>query len=95
MKKVVFYTLANGRKPIFEYIRNLPVKQAEKIVFVLDLIETIEAVPRKFLKKLIGTDGIWEVRVRLGGNIFRLLGFLDGDNLRHPDLGRICYDTNS
>jgi phage-related protein len=24
---------------------------------------------------------LWEVRVQLGGNIFRLLGFIEGDNL--------------
>ncbi len=33
------------------------------------------------LIKLVDTDGIWEVRVQVGGNIFRLLGFLDGGNL--------------
>ncbi|MDX8392818.1 MAG: type II toxin-antitoxin system RelE/ParE family toxin, partial [Mariprofundaceae bacterium] len=27
------------------------------------------------------TDDIWEVRVQVGNNIFRLLGFLDGGNL--------------
>ena len=56
-------------------------KQAEKVVFVLDLIETAEVVPRKFFTKLTATDGIGEVRVRLGNNIFRLLGFLDGGEL--------------
>ncbi len=48
---------------------------------MLNLLETIEVVPRKFLKKLTASGGIWEVRVRLGNNIFRLLGFLDGDEL--------------
>ncbi len=40
---------------------------------------------QKFLnnisKKLVNTDDIWEVRVQVGKNIFRLLGFFDGDNL--------------
>ena len=81
MKKIVFYKLENGKKPVFEYIRTLSGKQAEKVVFVLDLIETVEVVPRKFFKKMTASDGIWEVRVRLGNNIFRLLGFLDGDEL--------------
>jgi phage-related protein len=26
---------------------------------------------------LVSTDGIWEVRIQFGGNIFRLLGFFD------------------
>ncbi len=80
-KTIVFYTLANGRKPVAEYIKSLPSKQAEKVVFVLDLVETFAVVPQKFLKKLKATDGIWEVRVQHGKNIFRLLGFLDGEEL--------------
>jgi len=85
MKTIVFYTLTNDRKPVAEYIKSLPSKQAEKVVFVLDLVETSAVVPQKFLKKLKATDGIWEVRVQHGKNIFRLLEFLDGDELL------ICY----
>ena len=81
MKTIAFYTLTNGMKPVAEYIKSLPSKQAEKVVFVLDLVETSAVVPQKFLKKLKATDGIWEVRVQHGKNIFRLLGFLDGDEL--------------
>ena len=33
------------------------------------------------MKKLTNTNGIWEVRILVSGNIFRLLGFFDGDNL--------------
>jgi len=81
MKRISFYSLANGRKPVAEYIKSLTSSQAEKVVFVLELIETIEIVPTKFLKKLKGTDDLWEVRIRQGRDIFRLLGFLDGDEL--------------
>ena len=64
-----------------EYLDSLSNKQVEKIFFVLDLIETIEIVPRKFLKKLEATNDIWEVRIRHGNNIFRLLGFFEGNEL--------------
>jgi phage-related protein len=37
--------------------------------------------PRKFFKKLEASDSIWEVRVQYGNNIFRLFGFLDGNDL--------------
>ena len=46
-------------------------KQFEKISFVLDLIEQIDIVPRKYFKKLKDTDDIWEVRVQHGNNVFR------------------------
>jgi len=48
---------------------------------VLDLIETIDIVPRKFFKKLESTHDIWEVRIQYAGNIFRLLGFFAGNDL--------------
>jgi len=66
---------------VAEYIKSLPSRQAEKVVFVLELIETAESVPTKFLKKLKGTDDLWEVRIRQGNDIFRLLGFLEGEEL--------------
>jgi len=58
MKTIVFYTLTNGRKPVPEYIKSLSSKQAEKVVFVLDLVETSAVVPQKFLKKLKATGVI-------------------------------------
>ncbi|MGO8766062.1 MAG: type II toxin-antitoxin system RelE/ParE family toxin [Limisphaerales bacterium] len=33
------------------------------------------------MKKLEGTDDLWEVRVEFGGDAFRLLGFLDAGGL--------------
>ncbi|BAZ28188.1 hypothetical protein NIES4074_06190 [Cylindrospermum sp. NIES-4074] len=36
---------------------------------------------RQYLKKLVNTDDIWEVRIQFGNDIFRLLGFFDNDNL--------------
>ncbi|MCG8614751.1 MAG: type II toxin-antitoxin system RelE/ParE family toxin, partial [Desulfobacterales bacterium] len=35
----------------------------------------------KYFKKLVNTDDIWEVRVTVGNNIFRLLGFIQGQEL--------------
>ncbi|OVE77055.1 hypothetical protein BVX97_00050, partial [bacterium E08(2017)] len=32
-------------------------------------------------QKRVNTDDIWEVRVKIGSNIFRLRGFFDGSKL--------------
>jgi phage-related protein len=77
MRKIIFYHFENGKCPIDDFLESLDNKQVEKVFFVLDLIETIDIVPRKFFKKLESNDNIWEVRVQYGNNIFRLLGFLD------------------
>ena len=55
--------------------------QVTKIAWVLKLIREIDHVPAKYFKKLVNTDNIWEVRVDVAKNTFRLLGFFDGNEL--------------
>ena len=38
-------------------------------------------MPRKYFKKLKGTDDIWEIRAQQGNNIFQILSFFDGKDL--------------
>ncbi len=52
MRKIIFYHFENGRCPIDDFLESLDNKQVEKVFFVLDMIETIDIVPRKFLKNL-------------------------------------------
>ena len=81
MRNIQFYRSDNGKCPVEEFLDSLNSKQAQKITWVLQLVEEINVVPQTYLKKLTNTDGIWEVRAQVGGDIFRLLGFFDGDNL--------------
>jgi phage-related protein len=81
MRKIKFYKLETGKCPVEEFFDSLSDKQFEKISFVLDLIEQIDIVPSKYFKKLKGTYDIWEIRVQQGNNIFRVLGFFDGNDL--------------
>ncbi len=81
MRKIIFYRFESGKCPVEDYLESLTNKQVEKVFFVLDLIEKIDFVPRKFFKKLESTDNIWEARIQHGNNIFRLLGFFDGNEL--------------
>lgn len=75
MRKVDFYRTPNGKCLAEEYIDALNGKQAQKVAWVLELIETIDRIPIQYFKKLTNTNEIWEVRIQFGGNIFRLLGF--------------------
>ena len=61
------------------FIDSLNEKQARKILWTLKLVRSIERVPDEFLRKLKGSDDIWEARVKFGNNIFRILGF-NNDN---------------
>ncbi|MBE2222374.1 MAG: type II toxin-antitoxin system RelE/ParE family toxin [Anaerolineae bacterium] len=81
MRQVNFYKTSIGRSPVEEFLNSLTGKQTKKVVWVLKLIEELDPIPRQYFKKLTNTDNIWEVRIQSGSNIFRLLGFFDGDNL--------------
>jgi len=81
MRKINFYRTESGFCPIEEFLDSLTAKQAQKVTWVLQLIEEINVVPVQYFKKLVNTNDIWEVRVQVGNNIFRILGFLDDDCL--------------
>lgn len=52
-----------------------------KLNWTLELIASLERVPSKFLKHIEGTDGIYEIRVKVGSNIFRVFCFFDQGKL--------------
>jgi len=81
MRSVNFYRLPNGRSPVEEFLDSLAGKQAQKVLWVLQLIEELDVIPRQYFKKLVDREGIWEVRIQFGNDIFRLLGFFDGGAL--------------
>jgi len=81
MRTVNFYRLLNGSSPVEEFLDSLSGKQAQKVLWVLQLIEELDAVPRQYFKKLVDSEGIWEIRIQFGSDTFRLLGFFDGGTL--------------
>lgn len=81
MREVIFYKTASGKCPVEEFLDTLTGKQADKVTWTLSLVEELQIVPKQYFKKLTGTDDIWEVRIELGNDIFRLLGFFDRGNL--------------
>ena len=78
MREIFFYRTPAGKNPIDNFLDSLSSKQARKVAWVLNLVEELDIVPRQYFKKMVNTEDIWEVRVRMGSNIFRLLGFFDG-----------------
>ena len=81
MKVIYFYRTESGACPVEELLESLLCKQAQKVAWVLQLIEEFDVVPVQYFKKLVNTDDLWEVRVQIGGNIFRIIGFLDDEQL--------------
>ncbi len=81
MRTIQFYRTPSGHSPVEEFLNSLTVQQARKVTWVLRLLKRLPIIPIQYFKKLVGTNDIWEVRVQFGGNIFRLLGFFDKENV--------------
>ena len=52
-----------------------------KIIWTFDLIEDLERVPEIYLKHIEETDGLYEIRVQHGSDIFRIFCFFDKGQL--------------
>jgi phage-related protein len=81
MRTIKFYRTETGNCPVEDFLETLSDKQMEKVSWTLRAVRDMHHVPTQYLKKLKSTDNIWEVRITLGNNTFRLLGFYDGSNL--------------
>jgi len=78
VREIKFFVSEQGRNPVEEFLDSLSPRRAQKVTWVMRLVEDLKVVPRKFFKKMTGTDDIWEIRIEFESNIFRVLGFFDG-----------------
>jgi len=81
MRTIEFYKTLSGTSPVQNFLDSLSDKQVEKVLWVLKLVKELDKVPATYFKKLVNTDGIWEVRVIFSGDIFRILGFIQTNSL--------------
>ncbi len=65
----------------WDFYNSQSIKVQGKVDFVIGLVRTLRIVPEKFLKHLEGTDGLYEMRIKVGSNIFRVFCFFDEGNL--------------
>jgi phage-related protein len=52
-----------------------------KIEWTLNLVRITQYIPEKYFKHLEGTKGLYEIRVEVESNIFRIFSFFDKGNL--------------
>ena len=72
IRNVVFY------KDYFKaFFSNRREKVHKKIIWTLELIQELDKVPETYLKHLENTDGLYEIRIQQGNDIFRLFCFFD------------------
>lgn len=76
IRKIVYY-----QGHFHEFYEAQTEKVKEKIDYVLFLVTVAERVPTKFFKHLTGTDGLYEIRIEYGSNIYRLFCCFDEGRL--------------
>ena len=75
-RTVVFYK---------NYFQDFFSKQREKvkakIIWTIELVEELQRVPETYLKHIENTEGLYEIRVQSGSDIFRIFCFFDDGKL--------------
>ena len=64
-----------------DFLAKQPQKVQDKIFKVIEAVETLDRIPTNYLKMIVGTNGLYEARIQLGSNIWRVFCFFDGDRL--------------
>lgn len=64
-----------------DFLTKQPIKVQDKIFKILEAIETPERIPTNYLKYLVGTNGLYEARIQLGNDIWRIFCFFDNGQL--------------
>ena len=80
-RTVIFYKTASNECPVKDFLDSLSGKATQKVTWVLSLIEDTDIVPSKYFKKLVGTKEIWECKIRIGSDSYRVFCFFYGNSL--------------
>lgn len=76
VRRVIFY-----QNHFEEFFLLQKSKVKEKILWTLELLENLLRVPETYLKHIENTDGLYEVMVQHGLDIFRIFCFFDEDKV--------------
>lgn len=77
MARKIFYY----KRYYLDFFESLRPEVKSKFNWTLGLIETLDRVPSKFFQYMEGSDGIYEIRVEVGSDIFRVFSFFDKGQL--------------
>lgn len=64
-----------------DFFDSLEPEVQKKMNWTLQLIATVERVPKKYFDHITNSTGIFEIRVEVGSNIYRVFSFFDKGKL--------------
>ncbi len=72
VREIRFY-----EKYFIEFYLSLDSTVQEKIEYVFKVIRTVDMIPQKFLKHIESTNGLYEIRIKVGSDIYRFFCCFD------------------
>jgi phage-related protein len=76
LRTVTFY-----KNYFFDFFESQKQKVKDKILWTLRIIETQQQIPIDYFKHLEGTEGLYELRIKHGSDIYRIFCFFDEGKL--------------
>ena len=77
MNEVKFRNITFYKNYFSNFFKNQRQKTKDKILLTFRLIENHRIIPNEYFEHLTGTDGLYEIRVKQGSDIFRIFCFFD------------------
>jgi phage-related protein len=68
-------------KDFIDFYLSLDSNVQEKIEYVFKVIRTVDRIPKKFLKHIESTDGLYEIRIKVGSDIYRVFCCFDNGRI--------------
>jgi phage-related protein len=75
-RKIIYY-----KTHFTDFFENQTEKVKSKIDHVLYIIAIAERIPKKFFDHMTGTEGLYEIRIEYGSNIYRIFSCFDEGNI--------------
>lgn len=69
------------KKYYLDFFESLKPEVKKKFNWTLQVISTLDRVPEKYFKHLTGSTGLYEIRVEVGSDIYRVFAFFDKGQL--------------
>jgi phage-related protein len=81
MEEIKFRNIQLYKEYFSDFYNKQKQKVKDKILWTFKIVETLKQVPTDYLKHIEGTDGLYEIRVQTGSDIFRIFCFFDKGKL--------------
>ena len=81
MKNTIVRELYYYKDYYLSFFENLKPEVQKKFNWTLQLIATLEKIPNKYFDHMSGSSGIFEIRVEVGTDIYRVFSFFDEGRL--------------